>query len=141
MSEQILGNALTVVGSIVVVVGGWYLNERSKREAARYRRKERRYQGLLAAFSRAFYVGAPAGEARSQARQRFLDELNLAWIYCPDHVIRAANVFLDTVRIGTDAAEGQRETASRAFILALRRDLLGSTELRAEEFFVGTPNP
>lgn len=90
--------SLAVVGSMAVALISaatgiivWFLNERSKRRAAEYRRRERRYRRLMAGIN-AFYAAGPhlgaVGDV-DRERERFLRELRLVWLYCPDGVVRA----------------------------------------------------
>lgn len=130
----IASSALSAVGSVLVVVGGWMLNERSRRQEMAYRRRERRYRRLLSSLP-AFFVSPAGGRPPLREQTAFLRELRLAWLYCPDAVIRAGNRLQEAMLSGRpDPTE-----AGRAFVAALRRDLLPGTRLAHEEFMFVSP--
>jgi len=131
-----------VVTAIVAAVGGYFLREfdkRKEREEEEYRRKEERYVNLINSL-RGFIVGS----YDKNLQEAFVKELNLAWLYCPDDVIKKAYALLslgDTDRsadekLPTDEA---KEKAIGELFLALRRDLLSrklvkETALNATDF-------
>jgi hypothetical protein len=99
-------------------VFAWFANEWRKRIAEQYQRKEANYKELVRSL-RGFYVGAPDAEARML---EFINQLNMAWLYCPDDVIKKGYAFLDTIR--DSQPDAKKEAAMGAFVLALRQDLL-----------------
>jgi hypothetical protein len=117
----------------------WILNARRNRAWEEYRRKEDRYQQLLSALQ-GFYVGS---ESREQ-KARFLEQVNLCWLYCPDGVIRAAYSFLQTIGSGPPCSDERKEEALGALVMAIRRDLLSrklvrDTALTSRDFRVLSP--
>jgi hypothetical protein len=71
----------------------------------------------------------------SGIKAKFLEQINLCWLYGPDEVIRKANDFLAKVEQGAE----DRELAAGKFVLPVRRDLVSqgfrrTTDLKAEEF-------
>ena len=120
-----------LLGAVVPLAGGiiaWYLNERSKLTWEKHIRKEDRYRGFFESIRR-FYV-MPQNK---EQKKKFVHELRLAWLYCPDDVIKAGNAFLDTVAAGTRFSDEEKERALAEFEIALRRDLHGKTELTVED--------
>ena len=131
-----------IVTAIVAAAGGYFVREfdkRKEREAEEYHRKEERYVNFINCL-RGFTVSAQDRELK----EMFLNELNLAWLYCPDDVIKRANHFLFLVhtdrslddRLSTD--EGKEE-AFGELLLAVRKDLLSrklvkQTTLNASDF-------
>lgn len=113
----------------------WFANEWRKRVADQYQRKEESYKQLLRSL-RGFYVGAPnAGELKAE----FLNQLNIAWLYCPDHVIKKGYAFLDTVHTEKVCSDEEKEKALGGFVAAIRQDLLSrqlvrGTKLTADDF-------
>ena len=103
----------------LVAVGVWYLNESRKREWQGYERKENRYVELIRAFE-GFYVRSEEQSLKNE----FIRQKNLCWLYCPDEVIRAADAFLYTVKVGVNSSKETKERVAGEFFLALRRDLL-----------------
>ena len=126
--------SLTIVGSIVVVVLGWYLNEQSKKKWEAYKRKEDNYKELIRTL-RGFYIDKPSKELKEE----FLYQVNLCWLYSPDEVIKAAYGFLDTVHAGVTSTDAVKEKAVSSLVLAMREDILSGktidkTELTAGDF-------
>lgn len=119
----------------------WLFNQWRERSREEYLRKEKLYRALVDAMQ-GFYQQSPTSttipfsttlvsagiEQTTQRRQEFLDQLRLAWLYCPNKVIRKAYAFLDTVHAeqGSPVAHGQAELAFGEVIAAIRRDLLPS---------------
>ena len=74
-----------------------------------------------------------------ELRLKFLDQLNICWLYCPDDVIKKAYEFLDTIQANKIQNDATKENALGEFILAIRKDLLSRklvtrTELLPSEF-------
>lgn len=108
--------ALPLLGAVVA----WFANEWRKRIADQYQRKETNYKELLRSL-RGFYVGASNDE---ELKREFLNQLNIAWLYCPDDVIKKGYAFLDTVHAMKVSTDPDRELAMGAFVAAIRLDLL-----------------
>lgn len=122
------GPLLAVIVPLASAIVAWWLNEMGKRRWETYKRKEQRYVSLLKSL-RGFYV-------RSQdatEKERFLEELRLAWLYCPDKVIKAGNAFLATVATGAKCSDQEKESALAGFVIALRKDLNPSTKLTVDD--------
>ena len=68
-----------------------------------------------------FYIGATnAGELRAE----FLNQMNIAWLYCPDDIIKKGYIFLDTVHTKQTRTDEAKEKAMGAFVAAIRQDIL-----------------
>jgi hypothetical protein len=136
-----MGQILAIVGSIAVVVIGWYLNEKSKRKWEAYKRKEDSYKELIRTL-KGFYEG----NTDSALKEEFLNQLNLCWLYSSDEVIKSAYSFLNTVHTDKNpdtASEEQdnheKEEALSSLVLAMRKDILSgktieTTNLTKEDF-------
>lgn len=120
---------LSIIGSIIVLVGGWYLNERSKRRHEEYKRKEERYLGLIRSIS-GFYVDSFSRELRTE----FLNQRDICWMYCPDDIIRKANNFLSMVHTDQKHSDEEKEKSVQELILAIRKDLVRKTKLKLGDF-------
>jgi hypothetical protein len=119
---------LVVLAGVVPVSVAWGLNEWSKRrETARARREERYFE--LVSDLAAFYDSSSPDLA---GRDRFVREARLAWLYCPDNVVRALNEFLQAVQ-GRDGGPVERSRAARQLVLRIRKELLGRTSLTEKE--------
>lgn len=140
--EATVGVAGSLMVALISAAAGiivWSLNERSKRRAAEYRRREWRYRSLIAGIN-AFY--APGSESSAGGnvdgeRERFLREIRLIWLYCPDSVVRAGNRLLQAML--DESPVGDPTEAGRACVAALRRDLVPGTDLRGDEFVFASP--
>lgn len=72
-------------------------------------------------------------------KKRFIPEMQLAWLYRPNEVIRSANGFLTAISTSaTPEQRGHIDATGRAFLVSLRSDLLGKTELGPSDFFIGS---
>ncbi|WKJ91861.1 hypothetical protein QZJ86_06890 [Methylomonas montana] len=123
--------ALPLLGAIVA----WFTNEWRKRIVDQYQRKESSYKELLHSLQ-GFYIGANNAE---DLKSEFLNQLNIAWLYCPDDVIKKGYAFLDTVHTQKISSDTEKEFALGAFVAAIRTDLLSrelirTTALSATDF-------
>jgi hypothetical protein len=114
--------ALPLLGAVVA----WFTNEWRKRIADQYQRKEANYKELLRSL-RGFYVGASNAD---ELKSEFLNQLNTAWLYCPDDVIKKGYIFLDTVHTQKVSPDAEKELALGAFVAAIRSDLLSRELVR-----------
>ena len=119
---------IAVLVPILAAIVAWWLNERSKLKWERYKRKEERYMGFLQSI-RGFYAGSPD----EQLKEKFINDLRLAWLYCPDRIVRAGNTFLSTVDSASESTDQDKQSKLAEFELELRRDLLGNTTLTVED--------
>jgi len=130
-----------IVVAIVAAVSGYFIRDfdkRKEREAEEYRRKEERYVNLINSL-RGFTVGR-----NRYLQEKFVSELNLAWLYCPDDVIKKAYALLSLGEIeyasdGRVPTNEEKEKAIGELFLALRRDLFSrklvkETTLSATDF-------
>jgi hypothetical protein len=104
----------------------WRDERREQRRADDRKRREANYRELLLA-AQGFGVGADP-DAADEAKQRFVDEYNLAWLYASDEVVRALNRFLHALEHGQSVDGATPEQTLADLVAAVRRDLLaGST--------------
>lgn len=101
----------------------WLLNEHSKRQWERHKRKEDRYIALLTAL-KGFYVSADPQTATID-KNMFIQQLSLAWLYCPDSVIRNGYRFLESAETGVCEADEEKERSVGELVLCMRNDPLG----------------
>lgn len=114
------------------VAFAWYWNERSKRIAEEYERKEAKYAALIESLP-GFYVSATAPDQSRKLKANFLAELNNCWLYCPDEVIRTAYAFLEKIQTGVRCSDEEKERAVGELVLCIRKDLLARKRLRSTE--------
>ena len=82
---------LKIMIPVVVAVIGWLLNEYSKRQWERYKKKEDRYVALVESL-KGFYSNTGQTDVKGK-KEEFLKQLDLCWLYCPDKVIQKAYNF------------------------------------------------
>lgn len=127
-----------IVLPLLAALATWFLNERQKRKWEQYQRKETSYKELLSCV-RGFYEGGTL-----DLKQKFLDQLAQAWLYCPDEVVRLGYNFLKSMDKATVTSPDERQERLGAFVLAIRKDLLSgelvkSTDLKKSDFLIITP--
>jgi hypothetical protein len=116
----------------------WYWNERQKRATVEYVRKEKRYEALIETLG-GFYDYKSEKPEGHELKARFLAEIKMAWLYCPDNVIKKANAFLTTIETGAKTTDTDRRMALGELMIEIRTDLLSRrllkrTRLRATDF-------
>jgi hypothetical protein len=131
---KFLISALGAVLAWLFAVLAWLFNERWRRAQEDYRRKEERYRELLISL-KGFHVGV----MDRQARQIFLDQIVLCWLYCPDSVIEKLYAFVDVVKTGANSTEQERNQRAGEVVAAIREDLLARrlvtrSSLKPEDF-------
>ena len=108
---------------VLAVVVGWAFNEHSKRRSEGYNKKEDRYRFLLESM-KGFYSSTERNEAKKY-KDMFVENLSVAWLYCPDSIIKACCKFLDLVSVGANADDAEKELALAKVVELMRKDLLG----------------
>ena len=116
-------DALKICVPVAVAAIGLIGNEYFKRRWEKYKRKEEQYLGMLQSL-KGFAVGANPDKAR-QDKTEFIQQLNVAFLYCPDSVIKAAYDFLDCVSVGAKMSESRTREALNGFVSEVRKDLHG----------------
>lgn len=111
----------------------WRLNEKSKRLHEEFIRKETRYRNLLDAIEG---FGSKS-ENKQELRKKFLQELKLAWLYCPDEIINSIHRFLGLKKDKPTANDSS--SAVKDIIFSMRKDLLSrkivkKTRLKAKDY-------
>ena len=116
---DILKFAIPLFGAAVA----WLWNERWRRLADEYQRKEQKYT-LLIESAEGFSEQASSTPEGKVLKTQFLLELKKCWLYCPDDVIKAANRWLDLMHTGVGSTNDARKSALSEFMVAVRKDLL-----------------
>jgi hypothetical protein len=107
----------------------WFWNERRKRSAEEYERKEKRYEALVESLQ-GFYTTMISDPKGRELKAQFLAELNKSWLYCPDDVIKKAYAFIATVQTGANSTDAIKECAVAELMVAIRKDLLSRKPVR-----------
>ena len=124
---------------VFVALLGWMGNEYFKRTDKEYIRKEERYVELVKSL-RGFQAHRDPNDPQTrEARQTFLDQLNLCWLYCPDKIVEKGYALVATLTTGAGTTDKARQEAAGEFVLAVRRDLFSrgwfrGTKLKAKDF-------
>lgn len=125
---QVLGAVLLATVPALLT---WLLNKHAQRQIDERRRREERYVELLSAIEG--YYREEFHAARSiEKRRHFIEQYRLCFLYCPDEVIRKANVLFDTLSTvpSREFSDEDRERAAGDLVMTIRRDLLGSRKTR-----------
>ncbi len=69
----------------------WTLNSREKRRIDEFVRKEQIYKELVVGLQALYKVD------NRDEKEAFIKQTRLAWIYCPDEVVRQLNACLDAL--------------------------------------------
>lgn len=107
----------------------WFWNERRKRIDDEYIRKEQKYASLVECL-KGFYTHVSEKPHGRELKEKFIDELNKCWLYCPDDVIKKAYSFLEKVETGVEHSEEVKRRAVGELMLAIRIDLLSRVAVR-----------
>lgn len=136
---------LAIIGSLIT----WRLTERSKIKYEQYKRKEEKYSALITSF-----IGFGGQSTSIELQNKFLEQLDLCWLYCPDDVIkkgyaitdafRADNTHIKTIEEKTKLHNDMMNLYGE-FIVALRTDLiknkiLNDTGLKSSDYQFLTAN-
>ena len=129
-----MDSGIAVIIAAIIAVLGYIVKGKIDTQARERQQREDRYRGMLKAMQ-GFYTSFED----KQLKQKFLDEMNQAYLYASDDVMRAANEFLDTVKIKPElSVEEEKKSALANLVLAMRRDLK-KTKLDASEFETWAP--
>lgn len=126
---------LKITIPVIIVVTGWYFTEQSKIRWEQYQSKKESYQELIKNLS-----GFSRYQLNANKRQKFIDQINICWLYAPDEVIQKGYDFIRTVGDGSEKiTNSEREQALSEFILTIRQDMLSRkivkyTELESDDF-------
>ena len=117
----------------LAAITAWYLNEAFKRRHEMRKNKEERYFAFLESAG-ALY----SPYEHKELKDKFFRELRLAWLYCPDEIIKKCNTFLAFGKKGSNASPEENEKFEESmfdFILALRKDIYSSkTKLTIDDY-------
>ncbi|MFN3826205.1 MAG: hypothetical protein ACK4NR_01120 [Micavibrio sp.] len=112
---------LAIISPSIALISGcllWYFNENGKRDYQKYTAKLKLYEDLVLSID-TFTEGLD-DIAR---RQKFNNNLSLAWMYCSSDVIEKFDIFLETTRVGNVSDEDNRREAMDKLMKAIRADM------------------
>jgi len=109
----------------------YYFAIKSKKNEAILKFKEEKYSNLLILLQ-GFIGKTTSGDTK----RKFFEEQYKSWLYCSDGVVKAINEMVQLV-IDSRGKEPEREKGKKAvgnIVFEMRKDLLGKTELTADNF-------
>ena len=128
-------NIITYISPIIIAVISSYLTYffaiKSKKSEAILKFKEEKYSNLLILLQ-GFVGKTTSGETK----RKFFEEQYKSWLYCSDGVVKAINEMVQLV-IDSRGKEPEHDKGKKAvgnIVLEMRKDLLGKTELTADNF-------
>lgn len=125
---------LLILPAFTAVVGSYltyYFTNKSKRNEAILKFKEEKYGNMLVLLQ-----GFVGNTASVDPKRKFFDEQYRSWLYCSDEVVEALNSMVSLVIQSRGSApnpERGREVVGN-IVVAMRKDLLGRTRLKASDF-------
>jgi hypothetical protein len=122
-----LVTAATTVFSAIFALVSWKgsLNEHRRREE--YSRKQEHYEKIVTELQALYRSNNPA------EKEKFVQTVRVAWVYCPDEVIDRLNAALDA--ISTKKPLDPQQEALGDAVAAMRKDLMqGDTKLTGRDF-------
>ena len=84
------------------------------------KKQEERYVAFLESL-----VGFSSYTNDSNAKDEFINQLNLAWLYCPDHILHKCYEFTNAVHGDTQTSNNYRLRIVSELVLCLRMELYG----------------
>lgn len=91
--------------------------------------REEKYAKLLVLLE-----GFVGNTASAETKRAFFKEQHESWLYCSDEVTEAINRMLKLVANTKGIVRVEGEDPVGAIVLAMRKDLLGKTKLKADDF-------
>ncbi len=125
---------LILIPVMTAVLGSYltyYFTIKSKKSEAILKFKEEKYSNLLILLQG--FVGRTSS---GETKRKFFEEQYKSWLYCSDGVVKALNKMVQLV-IDSRGEEPDHEKGKKAvgnIVLEMHKDLLGRTELTAEDF-------
>lgn len=108
-----------------------FFRHKIKKERSHIKFKEEKYSNLLILLQG--FVGKTTS---GDTKRKFFEEQYKSWLYCSDGVVKAINEMVQLV-IDSRGKEPEHEKGKKAvgnIVFEMRKDLLGKTELTADNF-------
>lgn len=120
-----------IITGIISSYFTYYFTIKSKKNEAILKFKEEKYTNLLILLQG--FVGVTTSVDK---KRKFFEEQYKSWLYCSDEVVKSINEMVDLV-ISNKGKEPNHEEGKKAIgniVLAMRKDLLGKTQLNYNDF-------
>lgn len=122
---------LSIIAALISSYITYYFTIKSKKSEAILKFREEKYANLLILLQG--FVGTSVS---SETKRKFFEEQYKSWLYCSDDVVKAINYMIELVKASKgenlDIQEGRKAIGS--IVLAMRRDLLGKSDLNYNDF-------
>jgi hypothetical protein len=129
-----MDNGVAIIIAATIAISGYIVKGRIDIKVRQQQQKEERYIEMLTAM-RGFYAHSQTPEYK----QKFVNELNQAYLYASDDIIRKANKFLHMVKVKpVPSTEEEKKSALANLVLAMRKDLR-KTKLVESDFETWVP--
>jgi hypothetical protein len=126
------GTAVMIAAVIAVI--GYAVKGAVDIQMREREQKEERYKSMLISI-KGFY----ASSQNQKLKEKFIEEMTMAYLYASDRVIQTANKFLDTVKMKAEpSSDEDKRKALAILIIAMRKDLK-KTKLLESEFQTWIP--
>jgi hypothetical protein len=126
------GTAVMIAAVIAVI--GYAVKGSVDIQMREREQKEERYKGMLMSI-KGFYESSQ----NQKLKEKFIEEMTMAYLYASDQVIQTANKFLDTVKMKAEpSSDEDKRKALAILIIAMRKDLK-KTKLLESEFQTWIP--
>lgn len=107
----------------------WYLNERKRRSIQEYKQKEKRYIELIELIESLKENEKPS----DNNRDKFLHQINLCWLYCPDNVVRKIADLISKLNNDNISLE-KKDMSMNDLMVSLRKDIRKKTKLNQDDY-------
>ncbi len=129
MDTILTGLLLATTTALVTSVLTYYFTNRSTKSEAMMRFREEKYTKLLVLLE-----GFVGNTASIETKRAFFKEQHESWLYCSDEVAKAINHMIELVANNKGVIRVKDEDPVGAIVMAMRKDLLGKTELSTNDF-------
>jgi hypothetical protein len=121
-----------IIAAIISSYLTYYFAIKSKKNETMLKFKEEKYANLLVLLKG--FVGTTVS---ADTKIKFFEEQYKSWVYCSDNVIKAINDMVKLVMNsgGNNPEPKQGREAIGKIVIAMRKDLLGKTNLCADDFW------
>lgn len=123
------GAVLAVTTALVTSLLTYHFTGKSKKAEAMLKFREEKYAKLLVLLE-----GFVGNTASAETKRAFFKEQHESWLYCSDEVARAINHMIELVANNKGMVRVKDEDPVGAIVLAMRKDLLSKTKLKASDF-------
>lgn len=129
LGSLLTGLLLAIATAFTTSLITYHFTNRAKRVEAMLRFREEKYAKLLVLLE-----GFVGNTASAEAKRAFFKEQHESWLYCSDEVTEAINHMIKLVANTRGVVRVENEDPVGAIVLAMRKDLLGKTKLKAADF-------